>query len=211
MNYKKMFRLGNRSKLKALKEIYNKDVDEILELEILEDVFTLVRETKEKDLEDIIYEFQTFDPKNREIIALGIKIIGKVGEKYVEEVYNYIPFLIKSLDSEFEVIRYASAEALAKIPSKLTIYAYPKLIKNMDNKVYADALVSLIFKAENKEAILLELYKNFDSFYSLYVLKKIAEIDKNLVYDFIPLVLKHINKEEAKEFLRYLKGYDDKV
>ena len=206
MNYKKMFKFGNKSKLKALKEIYNKEVDEILELDILEDIFTLVRETKEKDLEDIFHEFQTFDPKNREIIALGIKIIGKVGEKYVEEVYNYIPFLIKSLDSEFDVIRYASAEALAKIPSKLTIYAYPKLIKNLDNKVYADALVSLIFKAENKEAILLELYKNFDSSYSLYVLRKIAERDKNLVYDFIPLVLKHIHKEEAKEFLKYLKG-----
>ncbi|WP_421077659.1 hypothetical protein Mjas_08135 [Methanothermococcus sp. Ax23] len=193
-DYKKMFRLDDISKLKALSEIYNKDVDDIIELNILDDIFTLIRETRERDFADIVYEFQTLDTKNREIISLGIKIIGKVGEKYVEEVYNYIPYLIKSLDSEFDIIRHASAGALAKIPSKLTIYAYPKLIKNLNDEIYADAIVSLIFKTENKEALLLNLYKKFCDEYSphvLHILNKIKERDKNLIEDFMPLILKY--------------------
>ena len=77
-------------------------------------------------------------------------------------VYTYIPYLINLLDSEFECIRFASAEALGNIPSKLTIYAYPKLIKKLDNKVYAKVLVKLIMKSDNKEAILLKLFENFN-------------------------------------------------
>ena len=189
-----MLRLDDISKLNALTEIYNKDVEDILKLNILDDIFALIRETRERDFADIVYEFQTFDTKNREIIALGIKIIGKVGEKHAGEVYNYIPYLIKSLDSEFDIIRYASARALAKIPSKLTIYSYPKLVKNLNNEIYADAIVSLIFKAENKEALLLDLYKKFCDEYSpciLYILNKIKERDESLIDDFIPLILKY--------------------
>lgn len=192
-----MFRLDNISKLKALTEIYNKDVDDIIGMNILDDIFALIRETRERDFADIVYEFQTLDTKNREIISLGIKIIGKVGEKYAEEVYNYIPYLIKSLDSEFDIIRHASAGALAKIPSKLTIYSYPKLIKNLNNEIYADAIVSLIFKTENKEALLLDLYKKFCDNYSpciLYILNKIKERDESLINDFIPLILKYEDK-----------------
>ena len=127
----------------------------IVELNILDDVFELLTTTKERGFEDIISTQYSSDSKNKVIIYYCIKIIEKVGVKYPNLVYTYIPYLIKLLDSEFECIRFASAEALANIPSKLTIYAYPKLIKRLDNEVYAKVLVKLIMKSDNKEAILL--------------------------------------------------------
>ncbi|XRP96832.1 hypothetical protein ACO3UB_07775 [Methanocaldococcus sp. 16A] len=189
--YRKKLKLnyGNREKLKVLKELYKMDVDELVELNILDDVFELLTSTKERGFEDIISTQYTSDSKNREIIYYCIKIIEKVGIKYPNLVYVYIPYLIKLLDSEFECIRFASAEALANIPSKLTIYAYPKLIKKLDNKVYAKVLVKLIMKSDNKEAILLKLFENFNE-YSLYIIKELYRYDKELIYEFIPLILR---------------------
>jgi len=162
--YKKKLKLnyGNREKLKVLKELYKMEVDELVELNILDDVFELLTSTKERGFEDMLLTQYTSDSKNRVIIYYCIKIIEKVGIKYPNLVYTYIPYLIKLLDSEFECIRFASAEALGNIPSKLTIYAYPKLIKKLDNKVYAKVLVKLIMKSDNKEAILLKLFENFN-------------------------------------------------
>ncbi|AIJ05358.1 hypothetical protein JH146_0508 [Methanocaldococcus bathoardescens] len=189
--YKKKLKLnyGNREKLKVLKELYKMEVDELVKLNILDDVFELLTSTKERGFEDIISTQYTSDSKNRAIIHYCIKIIEKVGIKYPNLVYTYIPYLIKLLDSEFECIRFASAEALANIPSKLTIYAYPKLIKKLDNKVYAKVLVKLIMKSDNKEAILLKLFENFNE-YSLYIIKELYKYDKELIYEFIPLILR---------------------
>jgi HEAT repeat protein len=165
------------------------DGEEIVELNILDDVFELLTTTKERGFEDIISTQYSSDSKNKVIIYYCIKIIEKVGVKYPNLVYTYIPYLIKLLDSEFECIRFASAEALANIPSKLTIYAYPKLIKRLDNEVYAKVLVKLIMKSDNKEAILLKLFENFNE-YALYVIKDLYKCEKKLVYEFIPLILK---------------------
>ena len=189
--YKKKLKLnyGNREKLKVLKELYQMEVDEITKLNILDDVFELLTSTKERGFEDIISTQYPSDSKNRDIIYYCIKIIEKVGVIYPNLVYIYIPYLIKLLDSEFECIRFASAEALANIPSKLTIYAYPKLIKRLDNEVYAKVLVKLIMKSDNKEAILLKLFENFNE-YSLCVIKDLYKYDKKLVYEFIPLILR---------------------
>jgi hypothetical protein len=189
--YRKRLKLNytNKEKLRVLKELYSMDVEEIVELNILDDVFELLTTTKERGFEDIISTQYSSDSKNKVIIYYCIKIIEKVGVKYPNLVYTYIPYLIKLLDSEFECIRFASAEALANIPSKLTIYAYPKLIKRLDNEVYAKVLVKLIMKSDNKEAILLRLFENFNE-YALYVIKDLYKYDKKLVYEFIPLILK---------------------
>ena len=189
--YRKRLKLNytNKEKLRVLKELYSMDVEEIVELNILDDVFELLTTTKERGFEDIISTQYSSDSKNKVIIYYCIKIIEKVGVKYPNLVYTYIPYLIKLLDSEFECIRFASAEALANIPSKLTIYAYPKLIKRLDNEVYAKVLVKLIMKSDNKEAILLKLFENFNE-YALYVIKDLYKCEKNLVYEFIPLILK---------------------
>ena len=189
--YRKRLKLNytNKEKLRVLKELYSMDVEEIVELNILDDVFELLTTTKERGFEDIISTQYSSDSKNKVIIYYCIKIIEKVGVKYPNLVYIYIPYLIKLLDSEFECIRFASAEALAYIPSKLTIYAYPKLIKRLDNEVYAKVLVKLIMKSDNKEAILLRLFENFNE-YALYVIKDLYKYDKKLVYEFIPLILK---------------------
>ena len=189
--YRKRLKLNytNKEKLRVLKELYRMDVEEIVELNILDDVFELLTTTKERGFEDIISTQYSSDSKNKVIIYYCIKIIEKVGVKYPNLVYTYIPYLIKLLDSEFECIRFASAEALANIPSKLTIYAYPKLIKRLDNEVYAKVLVKLIMKSDNKEAILLKLFENFNE-YALYVIKDLYNYDKKLVYEFIPLILK---------------------
>ena len=189
--YRKRLKLNytNKEKLRVLKELYSMDVEEIVELNILDDVFELLTTTKERGFEDIISTQYSSDSKNKVIIYYCIKIIEKVGVKYPNLVYTYIPYLIKLLDSEFECIRFASAEALANIPSKLTIYAYPKLIKRLDNEVYAKVLVKLIMKSDNKEAILLKLFENFNE-YALYVIKDLYKYDKKLVYEFIPLILK---------------------
>ncbi len=201
--YKKKLKLnyGNREKLKVLKELYKMEVDELVELNILDDVFELLTSTKERGFEDMLLTQYTSDSKNRDIIYYCIKIIEKVGIKYPNLVYTYIPYLIKLLDSEFECIRFASAEALGNIPSKLTIYAYPKLIKKLDNKVYAKVLVKLIMKSDNKEAILLKLFENFNE-YSLYIIKELYKHNKELIYEFIPLILRDFGNRGLYSFLQ---------
>jgi len=201
-NYKKKLKLnyGEREKLTVLMEIYKMNADEIVNLNILDDIFELLTSTKERGFEDIISPHYTSDSKNREIIIHCIKIIEKVGIKYSDLVSTYIPYLIKLLDSEFEEIRFASAEALANIPSRLTIYAYPKIIKKLNDKIYAKTLVKFIKKSENKEAILLKLFENFNE-NTLYVIKELSKYDKILTYEFIPIILKKYGIKEARNIL----------
>ncbi|UXM85073.1 hypothetical protein [Methanococcus aeolicus] len=52
----------------------------------------------------------------------------------------------------------------------------------------------MIFKVDNTEALLLDLYKKLCDEYSpyiLHILNKIKERDKNLIEDFMPLILKY--------------------
>ncbi|ACX73047.1 conserved hypothetical protein [Methanocaldococcus vulcanius M7] len=205
-NYKKKLRLnyGEEEKLKVLMEIYKMNADEIVNLNIIDDIFELLTSTKERGFEDIISPHYMFDSKNRDIIILCIKIIEKVGVKYPDLVFTYIPYLIKLLDSEFEEIKFTSAEALANIPSKLTIYAYPKIIKKLNNEIYAKTLVKIIKKSENKEAILLKLFENFNE-NALYVIRELSEYNRMLIYEFIPLILKRYGVKEAKNILNLVK------
>ena len=63
--YKKKLKLnyGNREKLKVLKELYKMEVDELVELNILDDVFELLTSTKERGFEDILLTQYTSDSK----------------------------------------------------------------------------------------------------------------------------------------------------
>ncbi|WP_456471643.1 hypothetical protein [Methanocaldococcus sp.] len=192
MNYKKILleNYDEDKKIEALKKIYNMDVDEIIELDILDIVYDLLTKTKELDFEEIVYSpNHVIEYKNREIIEYCLKIIGKVGKEREDLVFLYIPYIIKLLDSSVEEIRNLDAQTLSEIPLYLTVYSYPKLIKNLENDIFEEALFKIIMRAENKEAILLKIFENFDIKY-INLIKRIYRVDKNLVKEFIPIMIK---------------------
>ncbi|ADG13595.1 conserved hypothetical protein [Methanocaldococcus infernus ME] len=190
MNYKKILseNFDERKKIECLKEIYNLNVEEIISLDILDTIYNLLTRTKELDFEQIVYS-NVVESKNKEIIKYCLKIITKVGREREDLVYLYIPYIIKLLDSEVEDIKRWAAEALSEIPSSLTIYSYPKLIKE-DGEKFTEALFKIIVRAKNKEAILLKIFENFNISH-VKLIKKLYNYDKELVKEFIPLLVKY--------------------
>ena len=75
--YRKRLKLNytNKEKLRVLKELYSMDVEEIVELNILDDVFELLTTTKERGFEDIISTQYSSDSKNKVIIILSSSIL----------------------------------------------------------------------------------------------------------------------------------------
>ncbi|WP_423793201.1 HEAT repeat domain-containing protein [Methanocaldococcus indicus] len=187
MDYIKILTLNysDEEKINALKEIYKLEVDEIIPF--LDVVYELLESTKERSFQELISDNLYSSERNREIIILCINIIEKVGKNYGDVVSPYIPYLIKLLDSDFKEIREKAAEALGNIDSKVAIYAYPKIIKNLDNEIYAKTLAKLILKADNKYTILLNLFENFNN-YAIITINELKKYNPKLIYEFVPLI-----------------------